>query len=233
MKRFIFLIIIPIISFTVFAHEMEGIYKNGSDSLVFSGDNITFSVSGFAGLSSVQVGEGKFELFGNFILVNTTNFSGEKSSFQELVGNKKDTCIVEVVSKLNYPVQGILIESINSSNKTVSAKVTGNDGKATLVNQDKTSKLKVSALGYNTITVDFKKDKDYLVKIAENIVIENKTVVFSYEIIDDETISLLLLTDDFNSGKNLDNELNRLAKRAKRNNLLHKRYSKELIPFRL
>lgn len=233
MKRFILLIFIPIISLSILAQDVEGTYRNSADSIVFSGDNITFRVSGFAGLTTAQVGEGKFEIINNFLLVHTTEYSGDKSSFQELEGSKKDTCIVKVVSKLNHPVQGILIESKNSSNKIVSAKVTGNDGRVNLIDQDKTNKINVSAMGYNPISFDFKTNKDYLVRIAENDVIENRTVVFKYDIIDEETISLLLLTDDFKSGNNTDNELNKLDKRAKRRNLLHKRYSKEFIPFRL
>src|SRR5690348_17907907 len=61
-----------------------------------------------------------------------------------------------------------------------------------------------------------KKKKDFLAKLAENDIIEQRTVVFKMDIIDDETISLLLLTDDFETGKNRSKERNNMEHRARK-----------------
>lgn len=215
----------------IVAQTLSGTYKSGADSLFFSNDHITFRISGFGGLSSAQVGEGTYEIFNNYIIVNTDEYSGMKSNFEELAGSKNDTCVVKVVTVNNYPIQGILIESKNKSGKTITAGVTGNDGKVYLTDNDKCIKIGASAMGYNSIVFENKAGSDYLIKLADNDVIEDMTAVFRFNEIDEETISLILLTDNFNNEKNREDELKKLEKRARKNNRLDKRYKKEFEPF--
>lgn len=86
-------------------------------------------------------------------------------------------------------------------------------------------------MGYNSIEFDFNAGNDYLVRLADNDVIEEKTAVFRFNEIDDETLSIILLTDNFNSDKKREAELNKLEKRARKKNLLDKRFKKEFEPF--
>ena len=215
----------------IVAQTLSGTYKSGTDSIHFSNNHVTFRISGFGGLSSAQVGEGTYEIFNNYIIVNTDEYSGMKSNFEELAGSKNDTCVVKVVAVNNYPVQGILIESKNKSGKTITAGVTGNDGKVYLTDNDKCIKIRASAMGYNSIAFENKAESDYLIKLADNDVIEDKTAVFRFNEIDEETISIILLTDNFNNEKNREDELKKLEKRARKNNRLDKRYKKEFEPF--
>ena len=92
-------------------------------------------------------------------------------------------------------------------------------------------KIAVSAMGYDDITVDYTSGKDYLITLAENEIIEHSTVVFSIRTVDDETISLLLLTDDFKEGKNRLADLQKLEKKTRRRNLLEKRLKKVYVPY--
>ena len=85
-------------------------------------------------------------------------------------------------------------------------------------------------MGYNSIDLDYKKGVDYFIRLADNEVIENKTVVFKFEELDEETISIILLTDNFKSDKNLHEELNKLEKKARKNNRLEIRYKKVFEP---
>src|SRR5690554_11613 len=215
----------------IVAQTLNGTYKSGTDSLHFSNDYVTFRISGFGGLSSAQVGEGTYEIVDNYMIVHTNEYSGMKSNYQDLPGSKNDICVVKVVSINNYPVQGILIESKNKSGKTISAGVTGSDGKVLFTDNDKCTKIGASAMGYNSIEFDFNAGNDYLVRLADNDVIEEKTAVFRFNEIDDETLSIILLTDNFNSDKKREAELNKLEKRARKKNLLDKRFKKEFEPF--
>lgn len=215
----------------IVAQSFNGTYKSGTDSLLFSNNHISFRISGFGGLSSVQVGEGNYEIVDNYILVHTNEYSGEKSNFQEISGSKNDTCVVEVVGMNNYPVQGILVESKNKSGKTITAGVTDNEGKVLFTNNEKCLKIGVSALGYNSLEFDYNAGSDFLVRLADNDVIELKTAVFRFNEIDDETISIILLTDNFNNDRKREKELEKLEKSARRDNRLDKRFKKEFDPF--
>ena len=215
----------------IVAQTLNGTYKSGTDSLHFSNDYVTFRISGFGGLSSAQVGEGTYEIVDNYMIVHTNEYSGMKSNYQDLPGSKNDTCVVKVVSINNYPVQGILIESKNKSGKTITAGVTANDGKVYLIDNEKITKISASAMGYNSIAFDNNAGSDYLISLADNDVIEDKTAVFRFNEIDEETISIILLTDNFNNNKKREDELKKLEKRARKSNRLDKRYKKEFEPF--
>lgn len=231
MKKIILLTIILFNVLLIEAQTLNGAYKNGTDSLFFSNDNISFRISGFGGLSSTLVGEGTYEIVDNYIIVHTDEYSGMKSNFEELAGTKNDTCVVKVVAPNNYPVQGILIESKNKSGKIITAGVTGSDGKVYLTENEKIVSIEASALGYNPIAFDNKAGCDYLIRLADNDVIEEKTAVFRFNEIDEETISINLLTDNFNNDKKRESELKKIEKRARKSNRLDKRYKKEFEPF--
>lgn len=226
-----------ILSFLLFsflilhAQQFDGVYKNENDSINFIGDKISFRITGFAGLSTVQVGEGNYEIIGDFMLVNTTDYPGPKTTHSAQAALSQDTCCVRVMDLNNFPVQGILIEYKNSSDKIIGAKVTGTDGRIIITEYDKINKLTASAMGYNPITFDFNSNNDYIITIAENDIIENKTAAFKFNKIDDETFSLILLSDNLNNNKDLEKELAKLIKRARKTNLIEKRFTKELPVF--
>jgi len=231
MKKKLLLATILFSACSLFAQEMEGTFKNGLDSLAFTNGKAIFRLTGFAGLSVAQVGEGSYEMEENFMLIHTTDYSGFKTTTQPLEGSRKDTCVVKVVGRHNYPIQTILVEAKNRSGKLVEAKVTDSEGKIYLKVNEKMTSIAISAMGYNAISFDYTPGKDYLVRLAENEIIEESTVVLKTELIDDETISLLLLSDDFDAGKNRSNELKKLEKKALKSNLLGKRLKKVYVPY--
>ncbi len=230
MQKILLLAAILLWGIPLFA-QLDGTYKNGADSIAFSGEKVIFRISGFGGLSSAHVGEGKYELSGDYLFIHTTDYIGDKTSFELLVGTGKDTCIVHTVSPQNYAVQGILVETHNKSGKLIKGKVTGNDGKVFFTPCDKIASISAASLGYNSISFDYTPGKDYRIRLAENDIIENKTVVFKTRFIDDETLSVLMLTDDFNAGKNRDKELQKLEKRVQKSNKLDKRLKKVYVPY--
>jgi len=84
---------------------------------------------------------------------------------------------------------------------------------------------------YDDITIDCTPGKDYLVTLAENEIIENSTVAFSVRSVDDETIFLLLLTDDFKGGRNRLADLQKLEKKVRERNPLEKQLKKVYVPY--
>lgn len=231
MKKILYFIFVFVFSLTISAQHLDGSFINGNDSIVFSDDNVSFSITGFAGLSTVQVGKGNYEFAEDFLLVYTTDYPGPKSTHIAQDASGKDTCRVRVMSISNYPVQGILVESKNNSGKIISAGVTGSDGRIIFTDYQKVSKLTASSMGYHPITIDFSPGNDYVIRIAENDIIENRTVAFRFNKIDNETISLILLSDNLQSDKDLVKELTKLNKRVRRLNLIEKRFTKELPYF--
>ncbi len=231
MKKILLLAVILLSGTSLLAQQWEGSYKNGLDSIVFSGNQVTFRITGFAGLSVAQVGEGHYEQAGDYLIIETTDYSGSRSSFEALDGSRKDSCVVKVVGMQNYPVQSVLVESRNNAHKLIEGKVTGSDGKIYLKETKKIGFIAVSAMGYNAIEFGYIPGKDFLVRLAENEIIENRTVVFRTKTIDDETMSLLLLTDDFDEGSNREKELQKLEKKARKSNLLDKRLKKVYVPY--
>lgn len=231
MKKILLLGSILLSACSLFAQQLEGTYKNGLDSIAFSNNKVLFRITGFAGLTVAQVGEGSYEMMDNYLLIDTDDYSGFKSSSQAMEGTRKDTCIVKVVGMHNYPIQTVLAESKNKSNNLIQGKVTNSEGKIFFTEIDKMALITVSAMGYNTISFEYEPGNDYLIKLAENEIIEQRTVVFKVNFIDDETISLLLLADDFKGGKDSSKELKKLDKKARKNNLLDKRLKKVYTPY--
>ncbi|MCE5206079.1 MAG: hypothetical protein LLF80_08275 [Porphyromonadaceae bacterium] len=231
MKKYLLLTCHLILSFSLFAQQKEATYKNGTDSLAFNDGKVVFSITGFAGLSTTQVGEGSYELIDNYLLIRTSDFSGPKSACQIVERAVKDSCMVKVVDPNNYSLPQVLVEAHSNSGKVLDGKITGNDGIVWFTRTDKTARFAVSAMGYDAITVNHTQGKDYLVTLTVNDIIENSTVVFSLRNLDDETISLLLLSDDFNEGKNLTTDLQKLEKKVRKRNLLEKRLKKIYVPY--
>ncbi len=213
------------------AQLSEGTYREGSDSLCLKDQHATFRISGFAGLSVAQVGEGNYEQLDDILIIHTGEYSGYKSSSRILPASRRDSCVVEVVGMSNYPLSPILVESYNKSGKLLEGKVTTQDGKVFFTQTDKIGSISVSAMGYHTHRIEFEPEKDYRVQIAENEVVENRDVVLRCKIIDEETISLLMLSDDFKAGKNRDRELQKLIKKGRRSNMIDKRMKKVYVPY--
>lgn len=230
MKKILLLAAILLSGIPLFA-QLDGTYKIGADSIVFSGEKVIFRISGFGGLSSAHVGEGKYELSDDYLFIHTSDYSGDKTTFELLDGSKKDTCVVHTVSSQNYAIQGILVESRTKSGKLISGKVTGNDGKIFFTPSNKITSISATSLGYNAVSFDYTPGKDYRIRLAQNDIIENKTAVFKINFIDQETLSLLMLTDDFNLNKDRDKELQKLEKRARKSNKLDKRLKKVYVPY--
>lgn len=231
-KNLLLLTTLFLSGFTLIAQQMNGTYKNDTDSIAFSDESVMFRISGFGGLTSAHAGEGTYEIDGNYLFIHAKEFTGDKSSAVTREGERKDTCEVQVFTPQNYSAQGILVESRNKSGKVISGKVTENDGRVLFSPCDKIVSISASSLGYNAISFDYISGKDFRVRLAQDDIIENRTAVFKINFTDEETLSLLMLTDNFQPGKNEEKELQKLEKRVRKSNKLDKRLKKVYVPYR-
>ncbi len=230
MKKYFTVLIFLSASLSLLSQDFDGNYKDKTDSLSFSGEKVLFSLSGFGALFTRMVGEGKYEYVDNYLLVHTSGYPGEKSVFESINGTKKDSIVVKVVGPDNYPVQGALTEFLSESNKIIRGNITDDLGKSQHPKDQKIKRIKVTNLGYDDVAFEVEQGKDFLVKLARNNVIENQTVAFKVKREDEETLSIILLSDNFDPGKDKIKSLEKLDKKTQKNNVLAKRLKKEYIP---
>ena len=214
----------------LFAQQLDGTFRNENDSIVFSGNNIYFSLRGFAGLHVLQVGEGTFEIENNLIVMQAAEFSGERTTMQLLYGEYPDEIFVLVTSNQNYLVQGVFVETLDARGRTIERHLTCRQGEAVFARADNVQRIRVSMMGYDNITFDYVSGYDFHATIVPHEVVENSTVVFRFNRINDDTLSLLLLSTDFQEGRNRTRALQQLDNRAQRTNRMERRFRKVLPP---
>lgn len=220
------------ITISVYGQELQGCYINNNDSLSFTNNKVVFSLSDFGALSTRIVGEGTYKYNDKFLLINTEEYSGNKSTYKMHESSKNEEQAITVFSLDGYPFKGVLIEFLSASNKVLGQSLTDDNGKATHPSNDKIKKIRVTSMGYDGIDFENKRGNDFSIVLAKNTVIEKQTVVLELthsESEDEEALSVRLLSDNFDDDKNLDKALNKLQKRADKSNMLSKKLTKEYI----
>lgn len=230
MKKYFILLALISLPSSLLSQQLEGNYKEKSDSLSFSRGKVSFSLSGFGALVTRIIGEGSYELVGDYLLIDTHEYPGEKSAVQILDGVSRDSVTVKVLGPNNYPLQGALLEYMSESGKVIRSDISNELGESQLPRDRKIRKIRVSNLGYDEIRFDVTEGNDFRVTLAKDNVIENQTVVLKISREDEETLSILLLTDNFDPGKEKMKALEKLYEKARKSNLLAKRLKKEYIP---
>lgn len=229
MKTITAFVLFSIISVSLFSQQLDGRFQADSDYIVFSGNNIQFNVSGFAGLRVAQVGEGTFEVVDNFLIVNTTPFSGIRSTVEAVDATSEGHIIVQVVDEEIFWIPSVFVESRDRRGRTIERVLTNNQGIANLTRSDNVHSIYVSNMGYDNISIDYTPGMDFQVMMVNHTVIENTTAVFRFNLVDNQ-LSLLLLTSDFNPGRNATRSLRQLDDRAQRANRMERRYRRVLEP---
>jgi len=231
MKRMYDILFFLALTLPTYAQHYEGVFKEGNDILKFENGEVYFDMDEMGNMITNKVGKGSYEIMGDYLLVTTGEYSGEKSTVQPLPGSKKDSLGIKVTDNRNFSLSGILVELVNSSGKTLQGGVTNNEGKILFKKNLKVQKIKVSDMVYDDISFPYDPTSDFLVKLVKNNIIENRTVAFRLKKVDDETLSVLLLSSNFEPGKNQLKALEKLDKKARKSNYIDKRLKKEYEPF--
>lgn len=228
MKKIYDILFFLVLTLPTYAQQYEGVFKEGNDVLKFENGKVYFEMDEMGNMITNKVGEGSYEIVGDYLLVMTAEYSGEKSTVQPLPGSKEDSVGIKVTDNHNFSLSGILVELVNSSGKTLQGGVTNGEGKILFKKNPKAQGIKVSDMGYDNISFPYDPTSDFRVKLVKNNIIENRTVAFRLKKVDDETLFVLLLSSDFQPGKNQLKALEKLDKKARKSNYIDKRMKKEL-----
>lgn len=227
-KILLLLLILPYTLYT-YSNVPEGSYKNKSDSICFSDGKLIFCLSGYGALSTNIVGEGTYEIKDKYLLINTEEYSGTKSSINSEPTEADKTVSISMLNKEGYPQSGVLVEFISASNKTIDRAISDDNGKVEKPYNDKISSVRVSMMGYNGLSFKYDNSLDYTIELVKNKVLENQAILFELKVDDEDSITLTLLSEDFKAGKDLNGSLDKAYKRAKKTNNLGKKYKKEYV----
>jgi hypothetical protein len=174
-----------------------------------------FGIQNDGGLNYELFGKGKFEILDRFLLIYTTEYKGEKSSFKT---NEKTDQYSKIIVR---DERGALIPFINiafidSMDKVFDRGFTDTAGRFLIKNPDKICKLQLKFLGYCGLTINFKSNIDYQVILVDGMVIENKIVVFKINKIENNKMKLVLLTTNYKSNGCNSKTLKRMYKKVKK-----------------
>lgn len=229
MRKHFATLILLFASFSLASQNLEGNYKDRNDSLSFSDGKVIFNIGGFSGLYVNKKGEGAYEQVGDYLLIHTSGYSGEKTNMQSMEGSMNDSLVIKVMDSQNFSVQGVYAEWLNASGKPLGGSVSDDSGKIQYKKNPKIRKIKVGLLGYDEIVFNYDPNKDFLIHLAKDDVIESQTVVFKIKHENEETISVTLLSDNFDPGKDKMKSLEKLDRKVQKNNVLGKRLKKEYV----
>ena len=213
MKILIALIAISF-SITLTAQNIDGTYHEGTDSITFDNDRVSFTVKSSDGLGMVFAGEGTYEMIDDYILINTEEYSGAKTKIDMKPSEKKDTIQIQFFNEQGYSIKGIRAEFLNKSGKTIDLNISNEHGIVLYKANPKVVSIKVSDLLYDKTIFDCPADTDYTVHLVKNRVLEDKTVVFKLIDSTEEQLTLKLLTTDFNKKNPSVSNLQKLDKKT-------------------
>ena len=228
MKRFIVDMLVLLLFATYGTAQVpEGIFKNSTAYIQLENGKITFDIDEAGTPMNNKVGSGNYRRVGDFVIVTTEPYSGKRSEITLLPASKNDTIVIKVVNLNDTPIQGALVESLSESGKKILGGITSGNGRILFLHNPKIAKFRVYHMGADNLTFTYTPKNDFLVTLGEKMVVENKTAVFKITPIDEDNISALFLTSDFEPGKDEQKALDKLLKRARKQNFLEKRLTKE------
>lgn len=213
MKILIALIAISF-SISISAQNIDGTYHEGTDSIVFDNNRVSFTIKSNDGLGIIFVGEGSYEIMDDFIIVNTEEYSGVKTKIEMKPSEKKDTIQIQFFDERGFSIKGVRTEFLNKSGKTVDLSISDEYGVVLHKKNPKVASIKASDLLYDKTIFDCPADTDYTVHLVKNRVLEDKTVVFKLIDSTGEQLTVKLLTTEFNKKNPSVSNLHKLYKKT-------------------
>lgn len=203
-----------LLSINLNAQEIKGNYQEGPDYISFNDERVVFSVRGNKGLGIVYTGEGAYEILDGFLVINTEEYNGTKTTIETKPSTKKDTIQLQLFNEKGVSIKDIRAEFLNKSNKTIGLKTSNENGLIEYKINPKVTAIKVSDILYDKVIFDIDKDKDYTVHLVKNRVLEDNTVIFKLMEQTEEKLTMKLLSTDYKKNKPSASQLRRLDKKS-------------------
>jgi hypothetical protein len=215
MKKILIILIYLSLNQFVYGQIKPGYYANKYDYIELSDDSVCFDFTIYSCLVTRISGCGVYHVTGNFLVIETKEYKGEKSIVEKIF-NKSDSTKITVLDKTGVPIMGASLLLIDSSGKTFGGTVTNHDGKATIKGQSELNFIQVNYIAYDRVSFKFEPDHNYIIKLVEGNVIEYQTVVFEIVSNDSGRLELALLDQNFNERKETEKSLKRLKKHTRK-----------------
>jgi len=214
-----------LISGNIFSQNLAGRFIEDNDHISFENGYANFKIGGNGGITFYYCGEGKYEIINDFLLIHTSKFKGENS-----IINPIDTISDQVELTVNdikgNAIQGAFVALLDGKGKLISGGISNDKGISLLNRSSQIKQVKVSFVGMDNLTFDYNQNCNYIIELAPIDIIESQTVVFKVTQSVDNSLSLILLTFDFNPRKNTTKELHRLERKTKKYQFRERTFNK-------
>ncbi len=182
---------------TLNAQDINGTYVEGSDTITFNDNHITFRVNGNDGVGVIYAGEGTYEMLDDYMMIHTEEYKGVKTRIETAPSEKKDTIQLQLFDENGYSIKGVRAEFLNKKSNPIGLSITNENGIVLYKADPKITGIKVSDLLYDKATFNCEANTDYTVHLVKSRVLEDKTVVFKLIDKKDDKLTMKLLSTDF------------------------------------
>lgn len=196
------------------AQDFTGIYHEGTDTISFDNNRVSFMIKSNDGLGMVFAGEGTYEMIDDFILINTEAYTGAKTKIEMKPSEKKDTIQIQYFDENGFSIRGVRTEFLNKSDKTISLDISDDNGIVYHKADPKIVSIKAIDLLYDKTKFDCVKDTDFTVYLMKKRVLEDKTVVFKLIDKTESQLTVKLLSTDFDKKNPSASHLQKLDKKT-------------------
>ncbi len=226
MKSIKVIILLLLFSYITYAQNISGKYYDGSDFIKFTNDSVSLKIKS-NGSPIVQLcANGEFQVIEDFLLINTSKYKGEKSI---IATSKKKNRLpqIKITDKNGNAIEYVNVVLIDNSGKIVWAAQTNDSGIAIIPYTGNAEKIKISLIGYDEITCNFKNNTDYQIKLMDCEILENETIVFKINYWNNDSLTLTLLSANFTSNENMIKKLHKLEKKTKKYRFAKRQFIKK------
>jgi len=197
---------ILLILFTyIFVHSSYGqinnnVYKNDESYIEFKDNTFSFNLTINDCLTHAISGNGRYEILDSYLLFHTEEFLGKESSYEIINSNNKLTSI-QINDQFNNPMPYAVVELLNKNGKIIGEHLPSEMGFVVIKDIDSIDKIHIFSIGYMDVSLDYKKGAEYLTSLMFGKKVEYQTVVFQIKLIENNKISLILLSKKFKNYK--------------------------------
>jgi len=217
MRRIITILTFLLLNLISTAQIDFGIYSYESDYIKISKDSVCFDLTNYGCFITHVRGCGIYNFVDNYLLIETKEYNGLKSTVRELINNT-DSINITIVDQKGKPVIGVMVQFIDSSGNFFGGIVTNNDGIAVFEKQSEIDLIRIIYIACDPIDFKFKSEFDYSVNLVEGNVTEYQTVVFEIISANSNRLKLTLLDTDFKAKKDIKKSLRKIKRHNRKHN---------------
>ncbi len=213
MKHIVLIIVISLFSHITFGQGLTGTYTSGNDLIDFSDNNIKFEIISNGGLVMTFRGQGTYSVVGDFIVIQTNEFDGIKSTVQKECNGQFG---LRVIDESSEPVYAVNVGFYDSKGTIIDGSATDKSGNIKNKTYKPSETIDVRFIGYDQISFNYSPDCYFTVTLEEGNTIENSTVVFKIIEQTENSFELVLLNTNFKHNSPTLRQLKKLDRKSRK-----------------